>query len=1217
MSLEYTIDIQLTELGFPDIVQSSATPVRETPCLSHSRHTSSPTQHHPDTSRCSVDSTADSDGVSGLAGAQTTGLANRKRANEKPHKGANDGREANTTNTRDAEDKTESTDDSESDGTGDYCCSVCALQLPSNVKLQDHMNLHTGHRPHCCAECGKRFCQLKNYRVHLKTHAVAKNKLNHCRICRKGFKSELSLMLHLKSTHFEMEFYECDFCKLVFTDRKECEKHIELHKSQTLLSCVTCGHRFSNQRSLKRHLSRKCRNYICTDCNQSFTMKNALLKHSFSHIGLLPYTCLLCSCHFRLARLYRQHKCEPQRIHCVACLRVFPSQQDFQKHIKDTGCWGLQEPKGDEIRCPECGESFPTKEELKKHGSAHQRILTCDVCGKGFRSALMLMSHMGGHASQTPCLCQSCGRGFLHQQDYDKHLERCGLPRPQVVASSEKPAEGSWKLTLDKLPPRGLNLVLFVPVNSPLAAGLVSTAFQRTPPAAKPPPLAPAILGTHKSIPLPPPVVKPLPPPVVKPLPPPVVKPLPPPVVKPLPPPVVKPLPPPVVKPLPPPVIHEATVELHSCQQSYTAASKAAGLVSTALQRTPPAAKLPTLAPAILGTHKITGCPKTGYVALNRVTNKTKLTPPVPANGQCSWFEMQQFIGDLITSGNTSGQSLKEQHDVLHVSWGLAGGEYLGLKGPAQDKSDLDQHRLMVSGAPERRAEFRDGKEVEHELHACTCSGCPFSTSPPSYETLKPRKAMYSHGHPDKTCLTKNTTSNPAMNLSLCLPDENTTEPSSTTTSDLKPRGPRRDDRERTADCSSSRGLSGSFPHFPMFACLSCHGLQTCAQLLRPQEGPDSGHSHGNTHGHHFHHPHCPFSSCLPCPQLAHSHPHAAQLRSHFPYLGCQHSFGASQKQTGQKQGQPQEEGGRAAMFPPFLHPCMHCSAAFQRPSQLLQHQRSEHAQKPAGFLCTECGKAFNSHSNLRIHQNVHTGARPYVCPDCGKSFSQSGALKIHKRIHTGERPYSCAFCGRGFPHLAGVRAHQRTHTGEKPYRCGLCGKCFTQSGALKIHTRMHTGERPFTCGVCEKGFTNLAAIRFHYRTIHGLTYESAGRSAAGSQYRDPANPGYPSTSAGRPRNSHSTGDLQGKCTLAEGEASVMPRGPAAQGASAKAHAGGHKEGLMYACEDCGQGFKDAPSRNRHQNLVHYTEEGHDVGQTKGLGMKERMQGGSGDGSMH
>ncbi|KAK7926279.1 hypothetical protein WMY93_008589 [Mugilogobius chulae] len=73
----------------------------------------------------------------------------------------------------------------------------------------------------------------------------------------------------------------------------------------------------------------------------------------------------------------------------------------------------------------------------------------------------------------------------------------------------------------------------------------------------------------------------------------------------------------------------------------------------------------------------------------------------------------------------------------------------------------------------------------------------------------------------------------------------------------------------------------------------------------------------------------------------------------------------------------------------------MHCTASFSRPSQLLQHQRTEHADKPSGFLCTECGRTFNSHSNLRIHLNVHTGARPYSCCDCGKSFSQSEGSRI------------------------------------------------------------------------------------------------------------------------------------------------------------------------------------------------------------------------------
>ncbi|KAM4633809.1 uncharacterized protein ACJ7VT_021393 [Polymixia lowei] len=416
----------------------------------------------------------------------------------------------------------------ESDHSGEYRCGVCDLQLPSNVKLQEHMNLHTGAHPYGCAECGKRFCQISNYRAHLRTHAQTSPL--HCRICLKVFKSKEDLKDHLSNTHFEKQFYECDLCKRLFTLLKDCERHVEWHK-RTLgnFICETCGRTFSHQRSLTRHRYKRCqRSYICCDCKRSFARKNALLKHSFSHLGLLPYTCLRCHCHFRLAKLYRQHKCEPQRIHCVACLRIFLTQEDFQKHKKDTGCWGHQEPKGDEIRCLECGQSFSTAEDLKKHAGAHQRVLSCAECGKGFRSALLLMSHMGGHAGQTPCLCQSCGLGFPHQQGYDSHLNNCGKtpppakrlalksscppikPIPKLVTkvpakaptnaansanqtitipddvlnisatpvenssgAGPSPAQGVWQLALDKQPPAGVKLVVFVPVNPSLGSGLV------------------------------------------------------------------------------------------------------------------------------------------------------------------------------------------------------------------------------------------------------------------------------------------------------------------------------------------------------------------------------------------------------------------------------------------------------------------------------------------------------------------------------------------------------------------------------------------------------------------------------------------------------------------------------------------------------------------------------------------------------------------------
>ncbi|KAM4580861.1 uncharacterized protein PAE49_005557 [Odontesthes bonariensis] len=594
MSMEYTLDIQLTELGFPDVLQPEDASVSQEPSdepssrsLSAARkrrrllrdgqeaaappaRKCSASPHLPETVPCKRLTRAesrDSQGVNGAAVKDPPSEAplvaeceesggkrlDEEKAQEDVEEDSDDSEVSEIYEDEELDDEDDDDDDDEEEelsnetsNSGDFRCSVCDLQLPSKFKLQDHMNLHTGARPYCCAECGKRFCQIYNYRVHLRTHAKIKVERHWCRICLTGFGSQEHLKRHLSRTHFEDLFYECDLCKRVFTSLKECEAHVQLHKCMVNIVCDVCGRNFPSEKSLARHRKKRClRNFKCTDCTKTFTKKNALLKHSFSHLGLLPYTCVRCRCHFRLAKLYRQHKCEPQRIHCVACLREFLSQEDFQQHKKDTGCWGNQEPnqRKDEIRCLECGQRFDTSEELKKHAGAHQRVLKCAECGKGFRSALLLMSHMGGHAGKSPCFCQTCGLGFPHQQNYDGHLKTCGQPSqsvsvpkrrktlksslpeqtlkkrakpdstnisstfkvPGVVlnnpAASEKdsrspglvagrdpagsaPSDGLWSLTLDKEPPPGMNLVLFLPVCPTQTNGLVSAVPQTLPVAA-------------------------------------------------------------------------------------------------------------------------------------------------------------------------------------------------------------------------------------------------------------------------------------------------------------------------------------------------------------------------------------------------------------------------------------------------------------------------------------------------------------------------------------------------------------------------------------------------------------------------------------------------------------------------------------------------------------------------------------------------------------
>ena len=87
------------------------------------------------------------------------------------------------------------------------------------------------------------------------------------------------------------------------------------------------------------------------------------------------------------------------------------------------------------------------------------------------------------------------------------------------------------------------------------------------------------------------------------------------------------------------------------------------------------------------------------------------------------------------------------------------------------------------------------------------------------------------------------------------------------------------------------------------------------------------------------------------------------------------------------------------------------------------------------------------------LGQRRGSGGRRHVCEVCDRDFASARNLKRHNLIHTGEKPFKCKECDKAFSDKSNLTEHMGVHTDLRPYKCD-CGKAYKGRSSLLYHKR-------------------------------------------------------------------------------------------------------------------------------------------------------------------